>query len=55
MSVSGEENWHFQPGENDFGLRVMIREDETYDRVETMVRRHYSVRPATPIVLTIIL
>lgn len=47
-----EEEWHFQADVEDFGLRVMIKEDETYDTVESMVRRRYSLRPSTPVVLT---
>lgn len=47
-----EEEWHFQPDEDDIGVRVMIKEEETYDSLEGMVRRHYSLRATTPLVLT---
>lgn len=33
-------------------MRVMIKEDETYGTLEGIVRRHYSLRPSTPLVLT---
>lgn len=47
-----EEEWHFHPDEEDIGKRVMIKDDETYATLEAMVRRQYSLRPLTPLVLT---
>ncbi|KAH0937089.1 hypothetical protein HID58_004550 [Brassica napus] len=49
---NGEDEWHFQPDDDDFGLRTMIKDDETYETLEAMVRRRYSLRPSTPVVLT---
>nr|VDD14904.1 unnamed protein product [Brassica rapa] len=47
-----EEEWHFHPDENDVGKRVLIKADETYATLEAMVRREFSLRPSTPLVLT---
>lgn len=28
---NGDEEWHFEPDVDDFGLRAMIKDDETYE------------------------
>ncbi|CAN6910599.1 unnamed protein product [Brassica oleracea] len=49
---NGEDEWHFHPDVDDFRLRAMRKDDETYETLEAMVRRRYSLRPSSPVVLT---
>lgn len=31
VEKNGDEEWHFEPDVDDFGLRAMIKDDETYE------------------------
>ncbi|CAN7071439.1 unnamed protein product [Brassica oleracea var. botrytis] len=49
---NGEQGWDFIPDPTDFGFRMLISRSSRFETLDMIIRRRYSLRATTPLVVT---
>lgn len=49
---NGEQEWDFHTDPNDYGYRMLMSESASFESLDNVVRRRYSLSPHTPVVVT---